>query len=203
MLLVLKFVQRWFTVSVMLSILGFGPGPKWRWSQSVIFPEKVSLYIQIFLLFVPLLNILIIVILVKVFTVGPVHVCVLFSVLYSSRQRISSRSIQEKMERLAQAAQVGKNILTALMQHVDITAPFCWLYCLYICVEVWHGAVSRRHPEDLVPAGWGVQEERPLWEGAAGSEPHQPGSFQTGTFVTHFFALCQMHTRHWMCALIS
>lgn len=52
-------------------------------------------------------------------------------------------------------------------------------------VEVWNDAISRRDPEDPVPAGWGVQEERPLWEGAAGSVPHQPGSFQTGTFITH------------------
>ncbi|KAI3357700.1 hypothetical protein L3Q82_016105, partial [Scortum barcoo] len=39
-----------------------------------------------------------------------VLMCIMFSVLHSSRQRISSRSIQEKMERLAQAAQKSEMV---------------------------------------------------------------------------------------------
>lgn len=45
-----------------------------------------------------------------------------FAFFLSSRQRISSRSIQEKMERLAQAAQVSKAALLR-QQHIYVIIP--------------------------------------------------------------------------------
>lgn len=51
-----------------------------------------------------------------------VQTCEYFALSPSSRQRISSRSIQEKMERLAQAAQVSKAILLQ-QQHFYFIIP--------------------------------------------------------------------------------
>lgn len=79
-----------------LIIFGFGAGAKW--GSSVKFPEKVS-FPDYFCLQV--LN-------TDVSVEVRVQMCQYLAFSCSSRQRISSRSIQEKMERLAQAAQVSK-----------------------------------------------------------------------------------------------
>lgn len=127
---------------------------------------------------------------------------VIMCILCSSRQRISSRSIQETMERLAQASQVTTTN-KLLIQHNYVSTPaqlchfvadvFCLHCASFMHIEVWNYAISRRGPEDPVPDGRGVQEERPVWEGAATSEPNQPRSFQTGAFITHSHAVFTLH----------
>lgn len=59
--------------------------------------------------------------------------------LFSSRQRISARSIQEKMERLAQASQVSETKLSTVTVCGDNTKTIiAYLhFCLCACVRAW------------------------------------------------------------------
>lgn len=109
--------------------------------------------------------------------------------------------------RLHRSDPLQRNRITQLkLQYNTFLTPYQhWCFFLgsasYMCVEVRSDAISRRDPEDPVPAGRGVQEERPLWEGAAGSQPHQPGSLQTGTFITQKSTnqICMCHQCMCLC----